>query len=146
MHQLRDGRIVFRQPKTPRNRRLMSLPPSCTQVLGQHKQTLETIRRTLGRKVVEDDLVFSQADGSPYLPDTITDAWIKVIRRLGLRGVRLHDARHTHATLMLKANVHPEVVQHRLGHSSITTTIDTYSHMVPEVEKMAALKFDEGLK
>ena len=98
------------------------------------------------RKVVEDDLVFSQTDGSPYLPDTITHAWIKVIRRLGLREVRLHDARHTHATLMLKTNVHREVVQHRLGHSSITTTIDTYSHMVPEVEKMAALNFDEGLK
>ena len=124
----------------------MSLPPSCTQVLGQHKRPLETIRRILGRKVVEDDLVFSQTDGNPYLLDTITHAWIKVIRRLGLREVRLHDARHTHATLMLKANVHREVVQHRLGHSSITTTIDTYSHMVPEVEKMAALKFDEGLK
>ena len=77
------------------------------------------------------DLVFCQPDGEALLPDTVTHAWIKLARRTGLTGIRLHDARHTHASLMLKASVHPKVVQERLGHASIQITLDTYSHLPP---------------
>jgi len=59
--------------------------------------------------------------------------WIKLVRRTGLKGIRLHDARHTHASLMLKQGVHPKVVQERLGHASIQITLDTYSHVVPRL-------------
>jgi len=55
--------------------------------------------------------VFSQIDGKPLLPDTITHAWARMVKRAGLKGLRLHDARHTHASLMLKQGVHPKVVQ-----------------------------------
>jgi integrase len=145
LHQLRDGTFVFRQPKTARSRRLISLPPSASIVLREHHEKQLALRSTLEMPLTDDDLVFGHYDGKPYLPDTITHYWIKLTRRLGLEGIRLHDARHTHATLMLKANVHPAVVQRRLGHASITTTIDTYSHLVPEIEQMAAVRFDEGL-
>ncbi|MBN2074774.1 MAG: tyrosine-type recombinase/integrase [Dehalococcoidales bacterium] len=66
----------------------------------------------------------------------------KIIRKLGLNGVRLHYARHSHASLMLKQGVHPKVVQERLGHSSIQLTLDTYSHIVPGLQEAAALNFD----
>ena len=56
--------------------------------------------------------------------------------------MRLHDARHSHATLLLKQRVHPKVVQERLGHASITTTLDTYSHVLPGLQQSAALNFD----
>ena len=59
--------------------------------------------------------------------------------------IRLHDARHTHASLMLKQGIHPKVVQERLGHSSIQMTIDTYSHVAPGIQEAAANRFDEIL-
>ena len=63
--------------------------------------------------------------------------------RCDLRVIRLHDARHTHASLMLKQGIHPKVVQERLGHSSIQMTIDTYSHVAPGIQEAAAKRFDE---
>ena len=59
--------------------------------------------------------------------------------------MRLHDARHTHDSLMLKHGIHPKVVQERLGHSSIQMTIDTYSHVAPGIQEAAANRFDEVL-
>ena len=88
-------------------------------------------------------LVFCQYDGKPFLPNTVSHNWIKLIRRTGLNGIRFHDARHTHASLMLKQGVHPKIVQERLGHASIQVTLDTYSHVAPGLQEAAAKKFDE---
>jgi integrase len=68
---------------------------------------------------------------------------IKLVRRIGLEGIRLHDARHSHASLMLKAGIHPKIVQERLGHASIQTTLDTYSHVAPGLQEAAAARFDD---
>ena len=62
-----------------------------------------------------------------------------------MKGIRLHDARHTHALLLLKQVTHPKIVQERLGHASIQVTLDTYSHVVPGLQKAAAKRFDEML-
>lgn len=93
--------------------------------------------------LTSNNLVFSHYDGSPFLPNTITHAWIKITRKCGLSGIRLHDARHTHASLLLKQGVHPKVVQERLGHGSIQITLDTYSHVAPGLQQAAAEKFDD---
>ncbi|MFC1938583.1 tyrosine-type recombinase/integrase [Chloroflexota bacterium] len=66
-----------------------------------------------------------------------------MVRRVGLEGVRLHDARHSRASLMLKAGTHPKIVQERLGHASIGITLDTYSHVVPGLQEAAADRFDK---
>jgi len=76
------------------------------------------------------------------LPYTVSHNWIKLVRRTGLRGIRLHDARHSHASLMLKQGVHPKIVQERLGHASIQVTLDTYSHVAPGLQQIAAETFD----
>ena len=78
------------------------------------------------------------------LPNTVTHAWIKLVRHTGLKPISLHDARHTHASLMLKQSIHPKVVQERLGHSSIQITLDTYSHVAPGLQQAAAARFDEA--
>ena len=93
--------------------------------------------------IITDDLVFSQLDGKPLLPDSVTHAWRNLARRTGLKGIRLHDARHTHASLMLKQGVHPKVVSERLGHATIAITLDTYSHVVPGLQEAAAEGFDK---
>jgi integrase len=94
-------------------------------------------------RTLDSDLVFCQYDGKPYLPDSITHAWIKLTRRCGLDGIRLHDARHTHASLLLKQGIHPKVVQERLVHAGIAITLDLYSHVSPGLQQAAANKFDE---
>ena len=97
----------------------------------------------MGVPLKDSDLVFSHADGQPFLPNTVTHSWEKLVKRLSLGHIRLHDARHTHASLMLKQGVHPKIVQERLGHSSIQITLDTYSHVAPGLQEAAAKKFDE---
>lgn len=95
-----------------------------------------------GKPLEDGDLVFCRLDGSALLPDTVTSVWIKLARRTGFKGLRLHDARHTHASLLLKQGIHPKIVQERLGHATIGTTLDTYSHVAPGLQAKAALAFD----
>ena len=64
--------------------------------------------------------------------------------RCGVKVIRLHDARHTHASLMLKQGIHPKIVQERLGHATIAITLDTYSHVAPGLQEAAAKRFDEA--
>jgi integrase len=66
--------------------------------------------------------------------------------RAGVKKIRFHDARHTLASLMLKAGTHPKIVQERLGHSSIGMTLDTYSHVAPGLQEAAAQRFDAIIK
>jgi len=143
LHHLIDGTFVYRPPKTAKSRRLVALSPSTALVLKEHKEKQETEHILMGVPLKDSDLVFSHADGQPFLPNTVTHSWEKLVKRLSLGHIRLHDARHTHASLMLKQGVHPKIVQERLGHSSITVTFDTYSHVAPGLQEAAALKFDE---
>lgn len=146
IHGVKDH-ISFKEPKSKKSRRLIALSPSNVSILQDHRQAQENVRESLQlAPVTENDLVFSHWDGSPLLPDSITHAWVKLVRKCGLRGVRLHDARHTHATIMLKQGVHPKIVQERLGHSTISTTLDTYSHVAPGLQQAAAAAFDDILK
>ena len=145
VHHLRDGTFVFRQPKTAKSRCLVALSPSTALVLKEHKEKQKTEHILMGVSLKDSDLVFSHIDGKPFLPDTITRTWIRMVRRLGFKGVRLHDARHSHASLMLKQGVHPKIVQERLGHSSIQITLDTYSHIASGLQEAAAKRFDDAL-
>lgn len=145
LHHLRDGKTVFRQPKTAKGNRTIALPPSAILTLEEYRQKQEGLHLLAGKSLTEDNLLFSHINGSPLLPDTITHAWIKLVRRTGLKNIRLHDARHSHASLMLKLGIHPKVVQERLGHSSIQITLDTYSHVAPGLQEAAAKRFDEML-
>jgi integrase len=143
LHRLRDGSVVFAMPKTAKGRRTIALPPSASLALKEHRDKQEQIRNMSATTLQDSDLVFSHLDGGPLLPDTVSQAWRRLARRDGLNGIRLHDARHTHASLMLKQGVHPKIVQERLGHAGIQVTLDTYSHVVPGLQEAAAARFDE---
>ena len=95
--------------------------------------------------LTQDDLVFSTPDGKPLRPDTVTRAWRMLAVKAGVKPIRFHDARHTHATLMLKQGIHPKIVQERLGHATIGMTLDTYSHVTPGLQEAAAESFDRLL-
>lgn len=145
LHVLKGGQVVYRSPKTAKGRRMIALSPSMASVLREHYEKAKLERAMLGVSLKDDDLVFCQPDGSPLLPNTVTHAWIKLVRRTGQKPIRLHDARHTHASLMLKQGTHPKVVQERLGHAGIQITLDTYSHVAPGLQEAAAKRFDDIL-
>ena len=125
-----------------KSRRTISLPPSAFLTLKEHREKQELERSILGIPLTDDDLVFSTL-GKPLRPNTITRAWAVLAKRAGLNVIRLHDARHTHAPIMLKTGVHPKIVQERLGHATVAFTLDVYSHVAPGIQEAAANRFDE---
>jgi integrase len=142
LHQLKDGSYIFALPKSKNSKRKIELSPASIYVLRKHKEKQEAIRAAIGIPVTDNDLVFSNLDGKPLRPNTVTRAWTTMAAKAGVRVIRFHDARHTHASLLLKAGVHPKIVQERLGHSSIQITLDTYSHVIPGLQEAAAIQFD----
>jgi len=88
------------------------------------------------------DLVVDRGDGGPLNPDTLSSRWRKFLSPSGLPHVRFHDLRHAHATLMLQKGVHPKVVSERLGHASVGTTLDIYSHVIPTMQTEAVRAFE----
>lgn len=88
-----------------------------------------------------DAYVFARPDGSPTHPQLISDAFKRLVKRSGLPRIRLHDLRHTHATLLLKAGVPIKVVSERLGHSTPAFTMATYQHILPGMQREAADTF-----
>jgi len=103
--------------------------------------------RLLDDNLLKDsELVFTKPDGSPIRPDTITQAWSALAKKCDISASRLHDARHTHASIMLKQGIHPRIVQERLGHSTIAITLDTYSHVSLGLQEAAVKQFDDVLR
>lgn len=137
--------LTIGEPKTAYSRRLVSLSPSASALLGGLRNKRAGQLQEAGLNWDEMTLVFCNSDGGPISPDTVTHAFSKIIKRLGLPYIRFHDLRHTHATLMLKQGIHPKIVSERLGHSSINITLDTYSHVLPGMQETAALAFEEAV-
>ncbi len=144
LHVLKGGRVVVRQPKTAKGKRMIALSPLAVSVLREHQEKQRLDRAMLRISLKDADLVFSDFEGKPLLPNTVTHAWIKLVRRTGLKPIRLHDARHSHASILLRQGVHPKIVQERLGHASIQVTLDTYSHVAPGLQEAAAARFDQA--
>ena len=139
------GTCIIKEPKTSKSRRRIALSPSLGLVLRQHRSAQEVQRALLGKPLTDEDFVFAHPDGTLLDPSTVSHTFNKIIRKAGLPHIRLHDLRHTHASLLLQAGVHIKVVQERLGHSSIRVTLDTYSHVLGGLQEAAAQRFDDLL-
>lgn len=109
---------------------------SCRRV-DLDKITLEMLKKNIG----EGEYVFTRKDGTIYSRQSINLP--KICKIAGIVPRSFHALRHTHATILLSAGVHPKVVQERLGHAKISTTLDTYSHLVPGIQKVAVDVFDQ---
>ena len=145
LEQTSDG-LRFKSPKTERGRRQGALPSFTMDVLRAHKVDQAKVRLKLGPIYQDNDLVFPRDDGAPLAPDNFSSVFAAFVRRSGLPHVRLHDLRHSHATQLLKQGIHPKVVSERLGHSKISITLDTYSHVLPGMQEDAAQKIDAALR
>jgi integrase len=129
--------------KTGTSRRTIDIDDEPIQVLRDWYK-LRTEERG-GIAPGDDDLVFVKADGTSMHPDVFSQLFDRTVAKLHVPVITLHDLRHTHATLLLKAGVHVKVVSERLGHSSIAFTMNTYQHVLPGMQAEAAALFSEVL-
>jgi integrase len=140
-----DGDLRFVDPKTKRSRRTVPLPSVSVQALREHRRGQAAERLAAGPEWTDHDLVFPSATGGPMDPNNLGRHFRALCDRAGIGRVRLHDLRHTCASLLLAQNVHPRVVMEILGHSGIAITMDTYSHVLPELQREAADRMDQAL-
>ena len=138
-----QGRTMYREPKSSRSRRAVALPASVVAVLKVHRKRQLEERLRLGVRPGEDDLVFCRPDARPLDPSGVSHRLRCLASAAGVPGLRFHDLRHACATLMLAQGTHPKVVQERLGHETITTTMDIYSHVLPGLQEEAASRLDD---
>jgi integrase len=138
--------LVMKEPKTRSSIRSIALPQLAKAELRAHRVAQIAARLAAGLPTSPDDLVCPTHDGSPWHPASFSDAWNGLVRRHSqVPRLRFHDLRHTHATLLLRANVPAKVVSERLGHSSVGVTLDVYSHVLPDMQEDAASRLDQAL-
>ena len=130
------GGYKFMPPKTPQSRRTLDLPEGLTRLHLEHRMS-----------VGESELIFPSEADTPLSGRNVAKRNFRpLLRKAGLPvTLRLYDLRHTHATLLLIAGVNPKIVSERLGHSSVTLTLDTYSHVLPGMQRDSAQKLDQML-
>ena len=140
----KSGSLVFSEPKNA-SRRTIDLPQRAIEALRNHRKT--QLEEKLRANSYEDQgLVFATSKGTPLDAQNIVNRHFKpLLKRTGLPDKRWHDLRHTCATLLLGRGVHPKLVQHLLGHASITITLDLYSHWIPSMGRHTADGMDEAL-
>jgi integrase len=125
--------------KTGTSRRRIDIGDDVVQVLRDWYKTRTEERD--GVAPTDDDLVFVKADGSSMHPDIFSQVFDRTVARIDVPAISLHDLRHTHATLLLKAGVHVKVVSERLGHASVAFTMNVYQHVLPGMQAEAADTF-----
>jgi hypothetical protein len=140
----KGGGFIFTEPKTKKSRRSIPISNSLIDALKTHRRNQLEGRMKLGASYQNFDLVFASEIGTPLLHGNLLSRHFKPIRdKAGLPSIRLYDLRHTTATLLLSAGENPKIVSERLGHASIVLTLDTYSHVLPSMQKEATNKIEK---
>ena len=119
----------------------MALDPATVAALRAHRKRQLTERLAWGPAYQgSDDFVFCREDGSPLHPDDVSKRFSAAVAAIDMPRITLHGLRHTWASLALQAGVSPKVVSERLGHASVSFTLDVYSHVMPGMQEDAAAK------
>jgi integrase len=140
------GGWYFGEPKTRRSKRNVPLPQSVMEALLEHKRRQDEWKSKAGESYNDHGLVFATKSGLPIDQRNLRYSFRRRMEAAGLPSdIRLYDLRHSCASLLLAANVHPKVVSERLGHSSINITLDVYSHVLPTMQEAASEKLEQIL-
>jgi len=123
--------MAFGSPKTDRSRRTIGLTSRAVALLRRHRATQGERRLSLGAAWSDFDLVFDRGDGRPIHPDVFSRYFARLVKRVGLEGVRLHDLRHAFATNLMR-EVGTKDTSAAIGHASEAFTMRVYQHLVPD--------------
>ena len=140
-----EYQVTVADVKTGTARRTIDLDERTVEVLRSWRAEREQEAVLIGSTVSEEETVFSRPDGGLTHPDYFSQVFDRHLAGSELPRIRLHDLRHTHATILLKAGVPVKVVSERLGHSSPAFTMTVYQHVLPGMQADAARKFSEAL-
>ena len=130
--------ITYGKPKTARGQRKVTLDPETIVALREHQARQRVERKAHGSSYIDNDLVFARDNGEPIHPDYFSQTFDRTVLRLGLPKVRLHDLRHTHATLGLASGVSIKAMSDRLGHATTAFTMDVYTRTIDSQSRRAA--------
>lgn len=134
-----NGSTIREQdPKTASGRRVIAIDRETVAVLSAWRKRTAEMRLRAGPAAPEEDFVVIKDDLSPPVPGTVTEWWNDAVEAAGFPPIRLHDARHTMATVLLRAGVPLKVVSQRLGHADVTVTMSVYQHVTKEDDERAA--------
>lgn len=133
------------EPKSDRSRRTVTLPQIATAALRAHSRRQKEDRLLAGSKWRENGFVFTTRVGTPLDPWGVIKAFKALLQGAGLPNIRFHDLRHTAATLLLAQGVDPRTIMETLGHSQISLTLNTYSHVLPAMQRDAAERMNRLL-
>lgn len=133
------------QLKTSTSYRTIDIDEDTIELLKNHKKQQERDKLKCGPDYEDNNLVCCTSTGGVIRPTYLRTVFNRTIEKSGVKKISFHGLRHTHATLLLRAGVHPKVVQERLGHRSIQTTLDTYSHVIPGIQEIAATSIQKSL-
>jgi integrase len=141
------GRLVLGEPKTKRSRRTVQLTEAAVEALEGHLACQMMHRDRIEDLYEYQGLVFATQKGTLVNPTNLRKrSFEPLLEKAGLPAIRFHDLRHTCATLLLSSNVNPKIVSEMLGHATIAITLDTYSHVLPNMQKGAARALEETLR
>lgn len=143
---VRGQGMKLSEPKSDAGRRLIKIGPTVAGALREHRIHQIEGRLQAGPRWIDQDLVFSTNSGKPISPRNLVRSFTALLKSLEIPHVRFHDLRHTAATLMLAQGTHPKVVQEMLGHSQISLTLNTYSHVLPTMQEEAAERMEKFLE
>ena len=139
---LKGGGWNLAEPKSRNSRRTLHLPKFAVQVLKDHRQLQLKERMAKGKLWQDLDFVFTSEIGTPLDGNNVYKLYKQLLRGNELPDIRFHDLRHTAGTLLLVQGVHPRIAMETLGHSQISLTMNTYSHVSSELQKEAAEKME----
>jgi integrase len=140
-----DGNLVLVEPKSATSRRTIPLPPLAAEALVVHWKRQAHERLLAGMAWQENGHIFTTAIGTPLDPSNVTKYFKRVLKKAGIRDQRFHDLRHCCASLLLVQGVSPRTVMEILGHNQISLTMNTYSHVIPELKRQAVAQLESLL-
>jgi integrase len=132
--------VITSEPKTAKGRRQIALDAMTVEAFKAQAKLQIADQENADVVWTDTGYVFTRDDGKALHPQSVSRAFDRAVAAAKLTKIRLHDLRHTHATMALAAGIHPKVVSERLGHATVSITLDTYSHAIPAMQEEAAAK------
>ena len=144
---VKDGVPTYTAANPRKNHsRALAVGETLVAALRQHLQRQSQLKLDFGEQYVDHDLVVCRPDGRPWEPDNLTKTFHAAVTAIGVTGLRFHDLRHTHATMLIAGGTHAKIASARLGHSQIGITMNLYGHVAPGLDRGAAEAFERMLE
>lgn len=136
---------IKKTAKTNSSKRTIPVPIETIEALKKHRITINKEKLRFGAAYQDQDLINCNEFGNVFRKDSFRRQFIKIIKNAGIKQIKFHDLRHTHATLLLKQGVNPKIISERLGHTDISITLSVYSHVLPNMQEEAVKNFGKSI-